>query len=364
MTILFDLSIPFKLHEGVMIYALNILSGFRDNKYKDIKILCHKELYSYIQKTYPEYTCYLAESIRNQGIINSINITRLWNKQINKIDCDIVFSPYPSLLYLFCSKRIIQTIHDIQPLKVWKGKKLLTYRLLMPIILLRSYKIITISDFVKKEIQHHYHFISSKKIKAISNPVTIDTTPLPPPSNINSPYLLYVSTLWEYKNVFTLIKAFNTIKNQIAHKLVIIGRTTKHWEKEVYPYIINNNLTEKIIHINTAVSSKELSQLYQHTDLFIHPSLLEGFGFPPIEAAIQKVPVITTQEGAIEETTLGLLNYYSPAKDKNNLAKKILQVLKNPPSKEKLEEISRIYQKKYNYIEQSNKIYEFIVKTS
>lgn len=360
MKLLVDLSISYKPYEGIMVYALNILSGFQQHKYKDIKILCNPDLYNYIHQSFPEFECILAKTQPQKKIFNFLYIAKNWYNQIKEIDCDMVFAPYPCLSYMLSPKPIVQTIHDLQQLKLLKGISLWKYRALMPIILLRSHKIIAISNFVRKEIHRIYPFISSKKIKTIHNGIQIDNSPLPPPTLIQTPYFLYVSSLRKYKNVITLIKAFNLIKANIPQSLVIIGKRTEYWEKEVHPFIIENHLQDRVIHIDQAINNEELAQLYQYTDLFIHPSLMEGFGFTPIEAAIQKVPVITTKETAISETTLGLLNYYVPATDDKALAHLMVEILQNPPSASRLKEIAKTLQDEYNYIKQSRKVYEFI----
>lgn len=163
-------------------------------------------------------------------------------------------------------------------------------------------------------------------------------------SPLQAGYLLYVSSLLKYKNVLTLLKAYNLIKEQINRKLVIIGRVINladdSWEKEALPFIQKNHLERFIIHISQPLADDELSRYFQFTDLFIHPSLLEGFGYTPIEAAIHKVPVLTTKETALYETTMGLLNYYSPATDEHALAEKILLLLENKVAPEELERIS------------------------
>lgn len=76
-----------------------------------------------------------------------------------------------------------------------------------------------------------------------------------------------------------------------------------------------------ILHFSKPIDDQLLAQYYQFADLFIHPSLLEGFGYPPIEAAIHKTPVLTTKETALYESTMGILNYYEPATDSQALAK-------------------------------------------
>lgn len=363
MIVLFDLSDPYKLHEGIMVYAINILKGLRDNGYKNIKILVHDDLYNHVNECFPEYTCIKFEEAPKRKFLNILYIAKTWAKQINEIDCDVVFSPYPSLYHLYSKKKIVQTIHDIQPLKIWKGKNLLKYKLFIPIVLKRSYRIISISEFVKKDILNNFKFVSKDKISCIPNPVVVDTTKYPRLEWTDYKYILYISNLWEYKNVGTLIKAFNIIKDKFDHKLVIVGRTTEYWTNEIKPFIEKNGLYDRIIHVDRVVSDRELTQLYQHTELFVHPSLLEGFGFTPIEAAIHGAPVITTTETALKESTLGILNYYVPATDEKSLAEKMNELLKKPQTKEELDRISETFLSEYNYKKQASKVYEFLKQT-
>lgn len=74
----------------------------------------------------------------------------------------------------------------------------------------------------------------------------------------------------------------------------------------------------------------------------------EGFGRTPVEAAICKVPVISTKETSLPEVTMNEVYYYENATDDKELAEKILEVLKNKPSKEKLEEISNKLEEEYS----------------
>ena len=110
----------------------------------------------------------------------------------------------------------------------------------------------------------------------------------------------------------------------------------------------------------SGISDEDVVSLYQHAKLFVTPSTIEGFGQTPIEAAIYRCPVISSMETALLESTLGLLNYYEPVYSAENLAKKMVEVISNPISKEKMMEISDRFKKEYDIQSQSVKVWKAI----
>ena len=88
------------------------------------------------------------------------------------------------------------------------------------------------------------------------------------------------------------------------------------------------------------VTDEERNWLLTHAALFVTPSLFEGFGRTPVEAAICKIPVISTKETSLFEATLGLCNYVENAKDEKELAGLILKKLKQADSAGKVSEIA------------------------
>jgi glycosyltransferase involved in cell wall biosynthesis len=101
-------------------------------------------------------------------------------------------------------------------------------------------------------------------------------------------FILNVGTIEARKNIMVAVKA---LKN-IDCTLVIVGRKTAY-TKEITAFIADNKLEQKVIFLH-GLSPEELAILYQLADLFIYPSLFEGFGIPIIEALFSNTPVITS----------------------------------------------------------------------
>ena len=168
-------------------------------------------------------------------------------------------------------------------------------------------------------------------------------------------YILNVNALEPYKNQLTILKAFDLIKNKCSHMLVFKSKKTPYWNSMLYPEIINRGLKNRVILIDQNLSSTELKSLYTGAAVFVNSSLMEGFGFTPIEAAICEVPVITSKCAALYETTLGLLNYIDNPKDEFEIAKMLLHFITNPPEKDKLSYISNQFITEFSVNKQAKK---------
>ena len=113
------------------------------------------------------------------------------------------------------------------------------------------------------------------------------------------PYLLCVANSYPHKNIPVLIEAFSQLENEIPHDLVLVGqpRLGEPGVQQALKQIKDPSRVQRLFH----VSREALIALYQDADLFIFPSLYEGFGLPVLEAMMSGVPVLTTRMGSIPE---------------------------------------------------------------
>lgn len=115
--------------------------------------------------------------------------------------------------------------------------------------------------------------------------------------NLPGQYLLYVGTIEERKNLFTIIKALHTHKIDIP--LVAVGGKTAYFD-QISKYIQENNV--KNIHFHHHIGNADLPAIYQESEALVYPSSYEGFGIPVLEALNSGIPVITSMGGCLEET--------------------------------------------------------------
>ena len=97
------------------------------------------------------------------------------------------------------------------------------------------------------------------------------------------------------------IEAFNQFKAATRSDwLLALGGSDWPGAESIYAAAKSSPYAEDIRFLGF-VSDAALPELYQATDVFIYPSLFEGFGFPPIEAMACGVPVISTLRGSLRE---------------------------------------------------------------
>ena len=112
-------------------------------------------------------------------------------------------------------------------------------------------------------------------------------------------------------------------------------------------------IVERVIIDTSNRSNSEMSYLFENADLFVSPSLLEGFGLTPLEAACHGCPIVVSNIETLVEVTDGKVPTFNPRSEKS-IAETILNVLKNPPSDEEIYKLTNHYKQKYSLERQSN----------
>jgi glycosyltransferase involved in cell wall biosynthesis len=181
---------------------------------------------------------------------------------------------------------------------------------------------------------------------------------------IDKKYILSVGTIEPRKNFITLIRAFNSIRKEnpdFNYKLVIVGRTG--WKSEpTYAERENSRYSEDIT-FTGRVPDEDLVQIYNQAELFVYPSLFEGFGLPPLEAMSCGLPVIASDTSSLREV-VGDGGILVKAGDEHELANMILNVLKNKNLKETLGEKSLTRARKFSWANTAKKTIELYHKTT
>jgi glycosyltransferase involved in cell wall biosynthesis len=284
----------------------------------------------------------LPETFLNKRITTnwrSYVITELLTK--NKIDVYHGLSnELPFNISNFKGKKIV-TIHDLIFLRHPKLYNLIDrkiYNIKFKSACELADVIIATSQQTKNDIVEFYS-INSKKIKIVYQSCNDVFYKEPHPMEINririkynlpSNYLLNVGTVEERKNLITLLGALTIVKDI---PLIVIGKK-KSYFKKVEKYIEENNLKNRIYFLEN-IPNEDLPAIYRNSEIFIYPSLFEGFGIPIIEALTSNIPVITTQGGCFREAG-GKDSIYITATNHEQLAEEIKRLLASTELRKKI----------------------------
>ena len=149
--------------------------------------------------------------------------------------------------------------------------------------------------------------------------------------NLPSQFILSVGTIEERKNTLQIIKALH--KHHIDIPLVLAGRFTPYVQK-IKAYIRQNQMENRVMLLHE-VETASLPALYQMSEVFVYPSVFEGFGIPIIEALNSETPVITTISGCFSEAG-GPDSLYVYPQNIDELAEALKRVLSDKELKEKM----------------------------
>ena len=226
---------------------------------------------------------------------------------------------------LFYKNQII-TIHDLAFLRnpSWFSKTFYCfYRFLLPAIAENSLKIITVSEFSKKEIMRLLN-IPGEKIKVVRNAVSESFPDSAEHASryCDEEYLLAVSSMDPRKNIKNLLASFNRL-NLKDMKLIVAGPENKIFAsgKSGKPTTAEHNVA-----FTGYTSDKELAVLYRNAKMFVYPSLYEGFGLPPLEAMACGCPVVVSNVASLPEVC-GDAAYYVDPYDVESIADGMYRVL-------------------------------------
>jgi len=298
-----------------------------------------KEYLIYLKKLFKEADIISPSSKINPKIYKIlIYPTRLFQLRKKYDIYHIIDHSYSYLINFLPKNKTVITCHDLIPLRIknfLSVKSILSFKYYIS-GLKKAKKIIAVSENTKKDLIEILR-INPKKIEVIPTK-SIDRRIF---KKLNKKALrkkhklekrkiiLHVGNLF-YKNTVLILKALKELKKEIKNIFFIkVGKFTK----EELEFIKNNQLGDYILNKEN-VSKKELVELYNISDIFIFPSLYEGFGIPLLEAMACGIPIITSNTSSIPEVVDNAAIKINP-QSKEELINSIKKLLKNKKTGEK-----------------------------
>ncbi len=213
----------------------------------------------------------------------------------------------------------------------WPWSDQAYFRLAVSLLTSRATAIAALSKNTKQDILALLS-IPEERVEVVYPGVPLEFTRLPPSDSENirerydlpSPFILFVGTFHPRKNLLGMLDAFEEIATEIPHDLVIIGPVV--WNNQhILRRMRGSRFTDRIRFIGF-VPRSDLPLFYNQADLFVFPSLYEGFGFPVLEALACGCATITTNVSSLPEVAGDAAVLVAPGKVEE-LSNAIRQVL-------------------------------------
>lgn len=170
---------------------------------------------------------------------------------------------------------------------------------------------------------------------------------------VTDPFLLYVGSAKPQKNVARLIEAFAVIKSELRDhpvyrnlRLLIIGdEISEH--SDLRRAVVRTRMQNEVRFLGF-VPIETLRVFYQSAEVFVFPSLHEGFGLPPLEAMAQGTPVVTSNVSSLPEVVGEAAVLVNP-ENVFDIARGVQQVLLNDDLKEQLRIKGRLHLERFSW---------------
>lgn len=322
-------------------------------------------------KFYPENIYHLFSpkpSVENKNLVQTPNVgfshkkgfKPFWrsfaiNKDIRQENLDIYHGLSNELPYRInkTGVKTVVTIHDLIFIKYPQFYPFIDryiYNIKARYACKVSDRIIAVSECTKKDIVEEYGIdpakidvvyqgcfpIFSEQQSSIKKQEIADKHKLP------DKYILSIGSIEDRKNILLIVKALKYVPD--IH-FVAIGKQRKYADR-VKSYIAENELSDRV-HLLSGIPLSDLPAILQSAEIFIYPSLYEGFGIPIIEALSSGVPVIAATGSCLEEAG-GPHSIYVNPQDDMQLAGEINRLLNNEDTRKNMIEQGLEYVKRFS----------------
>lgn len=285
--------------ERTLIIYLKALDGVARHK---VSVYTHKE--SGLHQVFAQ------EGIKNIDIIE-VGFGKWWKHIglyfVKKADVYVFNGPVVPLL--FSPKKYVVLLYDYA-YKHYKGSGLRAKKVefildfFTKLGLRRAQRVITLSEATKNETVSFFHKEPGAIVPVYPGYYDICDVTEDVPADLPDHYFLFIGTLKERKNVLRVVQSYITLKQtypQIKEKLLIVGKKSgSPYVQRIEEEIADHRMSDTIL-FSGHITDEQVCSVYRRATALVFPSLLEGFGFPVLEAMSTDTPVITSSISSLPE---------------------------------------------------------------
>lgn len=320
---------------GTEPYVRNLLDSFGklDRDFEFVLLTSVDNADTFKHYTKDKRFSLLVANIRNANIGKRIIWQNLFqNRLLKKKGIRHCFTPAYCKPWLNGGVEYIVTIHDLQ---AWYYPEYHPFhevaysRLCWYCDAFNAKKIIATTQWVKKDLMNKLR-IAENRIEVINIAISIesekmtDFAVLQQKYDLRERYFYTVSQLIPHKNFETLLRVMEIIITEnldMPHRLVITGMSGNASE-QILKIIQDRHLEQNII-LTGYIDDAAKIAFYKNCEIFLYPSVFEGFGMPPVEAMILGKKVVTTKCTSLPEVTQGQAEYVEDPRSVAEWIKKI-----------------------------------------
>lgn len=224
---------------------------------------------------------------------------------------------------LYCKVPIVTTLHDIIYLEsisifrkegTWYQKLGNMYRrYLVPPVIRKSKKVITVSNYEKERIAKYFRF-KDDRLSTIYNGVgehfrkiedKLELTMVKEKYHLPENYFFFLGNTDPKKNTIGVLRAFSDFNQVYPDKYHLVMLDYNEMELQRLLSKIGDPLLRQRIHLTGYVPNDQLPAIINMCEIFLYPSLRESFGIPILEGMACGVPVITSITASMPEVAGG-----------------------------------------------------------
>ena len=358
---------------GAGVYIINLLRALSDlNTGYELVVFLHENARNYLEMDETTNILQVVLPEKNPAL------RLVWEqimlpKLVKRYKIDLLHSlHYTSPFLLACAS--VVTIHDLTFFLFPELHKL-SKRLFFPSVIRASARkadaLITVSENTRQDSIRLLH-VPEEKIFAVQ--LGVDEIFHPIKDNglrrkiyqqyqLPEKFILYVGLVEPRKNLPLLIRSFRTLVEEgFSHRLVIAGRLGWMYQ-EVFKQIETLGLEDRI-KFTGYVPRQNLPIVYNLAELFVYPTLYEGFGLPVLEAMACGTPVVTSNISSLPEIVGNAGILVTPGEE-SALAEAMVKVLSDPKMQENLAEKGIIRSKDFSWkrtAKETLQVYQHVLK--
>ncbi len=245
------------------------------------------------------------------------------------------FSPVPSVVVIYD----LQHINQPENFNRWY---LFFLKSIIYLSAKRSAGVITLSRKSKEDIERYYNIrpgnigvtYMASDSEAFYKRSAAEVASVRKKYALPESFILYIASSLPHKNYIRLLTAFKSVRGTLRGTKLVLTGARDYGHDAIAAKISELGLTDDVILLGW-LPFEDIPLIYSASELFVFPSLHEGFGIPVVEAFACGVPVVCSNIEPLVEVAGGAAYLVDPL-SQDDMARGMLKVIMDGPLRERL----------------------------